>query len=67
MLERLKFFFNKPKFSYNKETGGGMALEKYNIFTDTVTIRHSLRGYITCRRCYKRAVYLKKIAEWGLL
>lgn len=61
-MNRLTFLLGYMEtFFYWKETGGGMAVKSYNIFTDMVTIRHSLRGYVTCIRRYKRAEFLEKI------
>ena len=63
MIERFKFLFSKHPFLYWKETGGGMKIESYNIFSDKVTIRHSLRGYVTGHRQYKRQEYMLKISD----
>ena len=63
MMQRLKFLFSKHPFVYWKETGDGMAVESYNIISDIVTVRHSLRGYVSCHRQYKREIYLSKISD----
>ena len=60
MIQRFKFLFSKHPFVYWKETGGGMAFQGYNVFTDIVTIRHSLRGYVTGYRKYNRQEYILK-------
>ena len=60
MIERFKFLFSKHPFLYWKETGGGMKVERYNIISDKVTVRHSLRGYVTGHRQYKRKEYFLK-------
>ncbi len=68
-MERLKFLFSQHKaFYYNKATGGGMALEAYNPFTDQVRVRHSLFGMVTVRASYSRGVFLKKLEnkDWVL-
>lgn len=68
-MERLKFLFSHHKaFYYNKATGGGMAIESYNPFTDQVTIRHSIFGLVTTWASYSRDVFLKKLEnkDWVL-
>lgn len=68
-MERLKFLFShRSAFYYNKATGGGMALERYNPFTDRVTIRHSKFGLVTTRASYSRGVFLEKLEnkDWVL-
>lgn len=66
MIERIRFLLKKHPFVYHRDTGGGMAVQGYNPFTDEVTIRHSLRGYVTTVQKYTREQYLAKIAdpEW---
>lgn len=68
-MERLKFFFSPYKaFYYNKVTGGGMALESYNLLTDRVTIRYSLFGLVTKRASYPRGKFLRTLEnkDWVL-
>ena len=61
-MERLKFLFSHHKaFYYNKATGGGMALESYNPFTDRVTIQHSIFGLVQTWASYSRDEFLKKL------
>ena len=63
LYARLSFAFNKSPFVYNKETGGGMKVMIYNMFTDTVTVRHSLRGYVTNTVQHDRKKYLQKLTN----
>ena len=63
LYTRLRFLFNKPPFVYNKETGGGMKVMSYNLFADTVTVRHSLRGYVTNTVKHNRKTYLQKLTD----
>ena len=69
MIKRLKFLFTNHPFVYWKETGGGMAMQSYNIISDIVTVRHSLRGYVTGYRKYKRQEYISKISDnkWAII
>lgn len=63
-MERLKFLLGfSGAFFYRKKSGGGMAVEGYNLLTDQVRIRHSMRGYVTVTLKYPRKVFLEMIAS----
>lgn len=58
MLDRIKFFWNKPPFVYS-DKGIGLAIEGYNPFTDKVNARFSQFGYVTGNRVISRQEYLE--------
>jgi hypothetical protein len=61
MLERIKFWWSGPSWTYSRE-GIGQARERYYPWSDTLLVRTSQFGYVTGNQIVTRPAFLTDCA-----
>ena len=61
MFDRIRFWWGKKPFY--SENGRGVAFEKYHWSDDSVTVRISVRGYVSHHERCSRPIYIHR-TKW---
>lgn len=62
LIDRIKFYFKTHDLHY--KNGRGITVDSYNLFTDTVCVRHSEFGYVSYYERMTREQYLERVTVY---